>query len=96
MRNTYADIDVDLSSMLHGAARLHVALGRMDDVGISTRGWSYNDLVDGILNINSTDDPALKQYCCLMCLFDTLDALTEIGARAVHYLHDLNKMGEVR
>jgi hypothetical protein len=92
MQNTYADIDTDLSSMLHGAARLHVTLGRMDDAGISTRGWNYNDLVDGILVINSTEDKAIKQYRCLMCLFDTLDAITEIGPRAVSYLHDLRKM----
>jgi hypothetical protein len=89
MKNTYADIDTDLSSLLHVAARLHVTLGRMDNVNISTRGWSYNDLVDGIVYINSTEDLALKQYRCLMCLFDTLDAMTEIGPRAVSYLHDL-------
>lgn len=92
MQNTYADIDVDLSSMLHGTARLHVALGRMDDTGISTRGWTYNELVDGILAINNTQDPAIKMYRCIDCLFDTLDALIEIGPRAVSYLSDLRKM----
>ncbi len=92
MQNTYADIDTDLSSMLHGVARLHVALGRMDDTGISTRGWTYNELVDGILAINGTQDPAVKMYRCIDVLFDTLDALIEIGPRAVSYLSDLRKM----
>lgn len=92
MQNTYADIDTDLSSMLHGVARLHVALGRMDDTGISTRGWTYNELVDGILAINGTQDPAVKMYRCIAVLFDTLDALIEIGPRAVSYLSDLRKM----
>ena len=90
--NSYADIDTDLSSMLHGVARLHVSLGRMDNVGISTRGWSYNELVDGILAINGTEDPAVKMHRCIECLFDTLDALIEIGPRAVSYLSDLRKM----
>lgn len=90
--NSYADIDTDLSSMLHGVARLHVSLGRMDNVGISTRGWSYNELVDGILAINGTEDPAVKMHRCIECLFDTLDALIELGPRAVSYLSDLRKM----
>lgn len=90
--NSYADIDADLSSMLHGTARLHVSLGRMDNVGISTRGWSYNELVDGILAINGTEDPAVKMHRCIECLFDTLDALIELGPRAVSYLSDLRKM----
>lgn len=92
MRNTYADIGTDLSELLHGAARLHVNLGRMSNIGITTRGWSYNDLVNGILNINSTEDLALKQYRCLNVLFDTLDAIVEIGPRAVSHLTNLKMM----
>lgn len=93
MNNTYADIDADISSLLHGVARLHVALGRMGEVGISTRGWSYNELVNGIVAINADKDVVVKQYKCLDCLFDTLDALIELGPRAVSYLADLTKMG---
>jgi hypothetical protein len=63
--NSYADIDTDLSSMLHGVARLHVSLGRMDKIGISTRGWTYNELVDGVLSINGTEDPAVKMHNCI-------------------------------
>ena len=92
MQNTYAEIGVDLHSMLHGIARLHVSLGRMDNKGITTRGWSYNELVDGILNLNSTEDLFVKQYKCIDVLFDTLDAIIEIGPRAVSYLHDLAKI----
>lgn len=90
--NSYADIDTDLSSMLHGVARLHVSLGRMDNVGISTRGWSYNELVDGVLAINGTEDRAVKMCRCIDCLFDTLDSLIELGPKAVSYLGDLRRM----
>lgn len=92
MQNSYAEIGTDLSSLLHGVARLHVALGRMSDAGITTRGWSYNELVDGILNLNSSEDLFVKQYYCLGALFDTLDAIIEIGPRAVSYLTDLAKI----
>ena len=103
MNNSYADIDTNLSEMLHGAARLHVHLGRMDNVNITTRGWTYNDLVDGILGLSSDspdqrdvwlnmDYQMVKQYRSIDCLFDTLDAITEIGARAVTYLSELQKM----
>ena len=92
MQNTYADIDTDLSKLLHEVARLHVHLGRMSNVGITTRGWSYNELVDGVLGINSTEDIAVKQYRCLQVLFDTLDAIIDIGPRAVSYLHDLRRI----
>lgn len=77
-RNSYADFDADPADVLHGAARLHVALGRMDDTGISTRGWTYNDLVRGILFLGDA---------CLEVLFDTLDAIVEIGPAAVEYLN---------
>ena len=96
MQNTYADIDTDLSKMLHGAARLHVALGKMSNVGITTRGWTYNELVDGIVGINSDNDTAVKMYKCIECLFDTLDSIIEIGPRGVHYLHDLLKIGTLK
>lgn len=92
MKNIYADIDEDLSKVLHGAARLHVALGRMDGVGISTRGWSYNDLVDGILKLNCSEYSDVRQMRCIDTLFDTLDAIVEIGASSVTYLHDLRKI----
>jgi hypothetical protein len=100
MQNIYTEINADLSSMLHGAARLHVALGRMDDVGIATRGWSYNDLVNGILGLSSSSDSristedylAIKQHRCIETLFDTLGAIVEIGPNAVSYLTDLCKM----
>ena len=92
MQNTYADIDTDLSKLLHEVARLHVHLGRMSNVGITTRGWYYNELVDGVLGINSTEDIAMKQYRCMHVLFDTLDAIIEIGPRAVSYLHDLKRI----
>ncbi len=103
MNNSYADIETNLSEMLHGAARLHVHLGRMSNVNITTRGWTYNDLVDGILGLSSDspdqhagwsvmDYQMVKQYRSVDCLFDTLDAITEIGARAVTYLSELQKM----
>lgn len=92
MKNIYADLDEDITKVLHGVARLHVALGRMDDVGISTRGWSYNDLVNGVVELNSSKDPAVKQMRCIDTLFDTLDAIVEIGAGAVAYLHSLEKI----
>jgi hypothetical protein len=92
MQNTYADIDTDVSKLLHGVARLHVALGRMSDVGITTRGWTYNELVDGIVDVNCDEDPAVRMYKCIDCLFDTLDAIVEIGPRGVQYLHDLMRI----
>ena len=92
MSNYYADINVDLPTMLHGAARLHVHLGRMDKANISTRGWTYNDLVNGVVGLSCEPDPAVRQHRCLLCLFDTLDAMTEIGPRAVSYLLDLQRM----
>lgn len=92
MKNSYADIEADLSEMLHGASRLHVTLGRMDKSGITTRGWTYNQLVDGILVLSSTEDNFVKQTRCLEVLFDTLDAIIEIGPNAVSYLHDLSKI----
>lgn len=76
--------------MLHGTARLHVALGRMNDTGISTRGWTYNELVDGILAINNTQDPVIKMYRCIDCLL--IHVLIEIDPRAVSYLSDLKRM----
>lgn len=90
-KNSYADVDCDLNSLLHGIARLHVALGRMETSGISTRGWSYNDLVNGILSINVTKDISIKQERCIDCLFDTLEGIIEIGPNAVSYLADLQK-----
>lgn len=103
MNNSYADIDTNLSEMLHGTARLHVHLGRMDGINITTRGWTYNDLVDGILGLLSDspdqymgwltmDYQMVKQYRSIDCLFDTLDAITEIGSRAITYLSELQKM----
>lgn len=83
MRNTYSD--APLADALHGAARLHVHLGRMDGENISTRGWTYNDLVSGVIGLSTDGD----MHRCLACLFDTLDAMTEIGANAVAYLHAL-------
>lgn len=47
--NIYADLSMPLAEVLHGAARLHVALARMDKLPISTRGWTYNDLVGAVL-----------------------------------------------
>ena len=95
MLNTYADIDTDLSKLLHEVARLHIHLGRMSNVGITTRGWTYNELVDGILGINCTEDRAVKMDACRSVLFDTLGAIIEIGPRAVSYLSDLRKMGNI-
>jgi hypothetical protein len=92
MQNTYADIDTDISKLLHEVARLHVHLGRMANVGIVTRGWTYNDLVDGILGLNGSEDVAVKQDRCIQLLFDTLDAIVDIGPRAVSYLYDLRKI----
>lgn len=92
MQNIYADIETDISELLHGVARLHVALGRMSDVGITTRGWSYNELVDGIIGVNHDKDPAVKIYKCIDCLFDTLDAIVEIGPSGVQHLHDLMRI----
>jgi hypothetical protein len=93
MSNYYADLDCDLEKLLHGVARLHVHLGRKDKENISTRGWSYNDLITGVLDINSTLCIDMKQFRAVLTLFDTLDAMTEIGPRAVSYLKDLKQMG---
>lgn len=91
--NYYADPAVDLEKMLHGVARLHVNLGRMDNENITTRGWSYNDLVSSLLKISSEDvDPMIRQYRLLGTLFDTLEAMTEIGNSAVDQLISLTKM----
>lgn len=91
----YASPGADLSKVLHGAARLHIALGRMCNAGVSTRGWSYNDLVADILAINGDTDPAGKMRTSIDTLFDTLDAMTEIGPDAVKYLGHLREMLEV-
>jgi hypothetical protein len=93
MRNSYADTEVPASEVLHGAARLHVALGRMDGAGIATRGWSYNELVSGVLRLAAdSDGPEVYLHRCLDTLLDTLDDITEIGPGAVQYLHDLAKI----
>jgi len=100
MNNIYAEQNTDLSEMLHGVARLHVHLGRMDQVNITTRGWTYNDLVNGIIGMsNGSDDrvspedyPAVRLERCISVLFDTLDAITEIGSNAVTYLTALTKL----
>lgn len=89
MNNTYSSLLTPLSETLHGAARLHVALGRMEGARISTRAWSYNELVTGILSLSGCVDPSVRLARCLAVLFDTLDAMPEIGAEAVKYLHDL-------
>jgi hypothetical protein len=85
----YADKSCNLEKMLHGAARLHVRLGKMDGENVTTRGWTYNDLVDGIMIVSNTDDPVLNVCQSIQTLFDTLDGITEIGPNAVSYLHDL-------
>lgn len=90
--NSYAEIGCDLEKMLHGAARLHVHLGRTNNENISTRGWSYNDLVNGILIIGDSPDPFIQQMRALDTLFDTLDAFTDIGSNAVSYLTALTKL----
>lgn len=91
MKNYYAEPGTDLEKMLHGASRLHVSLGRMDEENISTRGWKFNELVDGILAMNSTDDEMIRQDRSIKTLFDTLDAMTEIGPNAIFYLTSLGK-----
>jgi len=85
--NTYADPDVDLEKMLHGVARLHVHLGRMDESGISTRGWTYNNLVNGILLWSSEHvDSVVRMNRAIDTLFDTLEGIIEIGPNAINHL----------
>lgn len=92
--NSYANLDAPLEEVLHGSARLHVHLGRCDEAGITTRGWSYNQLVSGIVALNGQDDPGCAQRCAIETLWDTLDGVCEIGPRAVLYLHELASLGE--
>jgi hypothetical protein len=82
----------DIAAMLHGLARLHVALGRMEGAGVSTRGWSYNGLVDGVLALSLPDSG--HEARSIATLFDTLDGVAEIGPAAVEHLHQLRRMGE--
>ena len=49
MRNTYADIEAPLEQVLHGAARLHVELARNSGASLTTRGWTYNELVSCVV-----------------------------------------------
>lgn len=91
--NTYADLNEDFEKILHGVARLHVSLGRMDNEKISTRGWSYNNLVDYIILLSEgIDEDNVKQIRCIEILFDTLIAICEIGPNAVEYLNTLHKL----
>ena len=83
---TYAQIGTPVADVLHGAARLHVALGRMDGSGISTRGWTYNRLVNGVVGSGWHFDATVRQKRGLDVLFDTLNAICEIGEDAVAYL----------
>lgn len=92
MRNSYSDIDTDIEKLLHEVARLHVHLGRMANENISTRGWTYNELVSGILALSCHDDMAVKQFVCIDVLFDTFDAYIEIGKDAIKYLDSLGKL----
>lgn len=92
--DTYADISTPLPDVLHGAARLHVALGRADKTGVSTRGWTYNDLVAGVIGLSCIEDLALEQSRSLETPFDTLEGVCEIGPRAVAYLMDPQRMGD--
>lgn len=94
MDNTYADLSAPLREVLHGSARLHVALGRMDGAGVTTRGWSFNDLVDAVIALSEPTDAAMHQARCIAVLWDTLDGVCDIGAAAVLYLADLQRMGE--
>lgn len=84
--NTYASLNAPLPDVLHGAARLHVALARMEGLPISTRGWSFNGLVDGIVHSGCASDPGVRQSRALGVMLDTLDAVCEIGPAAVDYL----------
>lgn len=81
----YADENCDVEKMLHGAARLHIYLGRMDNENVSTRGWSYNELVSGIIMSSNFKDI----HKLIDVLFDTFEALTEIGSNSVKYLNDM-------
>lgn len=90
MRNTYAETNISLHEVLHGAARLHVHLARRDGENISTRGWSYNDLVNGVISIGRHECAAFAQTAGIETLFDTLDAMTEIRVNAVHYLRAMS------
>jgi len=89
--NFYADIDTDLETLLHEVSRLHVHLGRISGENISTRGWKYNELVSGVLQLQASEDLFVRMHRCLDVLFDTLDGITEIGPNAVKYLHCLWK-----
>ena len=99
MNNTYANLDVDLEKLLHGVARLHVHLGRMDNENISTRGWTYNDLVTGIMNFTMVNDipsypetfMSRKEYA--LQNYDRLDIQMD---RAINTLFDvLDGMTEI-
>ena len=83
MRNTYADIEIPLEQVLHGAARLHVELARNSGASLTTRGWTYNELVSCVVVLATGDDEALMQRRCLETLWDTLDGACDIGAAAV-------------
>lgn len=93
MKNSYCEIDTNLEKLLHGVARLHVALARMDNRNITTRGWTYNQLVDSIIAINSpSEDYSVTLNRCMDTLFDTLEAMEEIGKNAVLYLEALSRI----
>ena len=94
MRNTYADIEIPLEQVLHGAARLHVELARNSGASLTTRGWTYNELVSCVVVLATGDDEALMQRRCLETLWDTLDGACDIGAAAVDYLAALRRVGE--
>lgn len=94
MRNAYAHLDAPIEHTLHGAARLHIHLGRMDGENISTRGWTFNELVSGIVGLTHHKDAAASQYRAIATLFDTLDAMLEIGGRAVAHLHEISARQE--
>ena len=79
--------------MLHGAARLHVALARNSGTSLTTRGWTYNGLVSGVVGLATEDDAALVQRRCLEAMWDTLDGACDIGAAAVDYLAALRRVG---
>lgn len=80
---------------MHSVARLHISLGRMDKEKISTRGWSYNNLINSIILLTEKiEDDNIKQLCLIEILFDTLNAICEIGPNAVEYLNELCNMKE--